>query len=206
MNELIREADKVIVCPRAGSSVDAITIDLKKILEAEHRMIEVQAVTPGKASELCTVFTISWRDLHQNICYLEKEKIDAQKIVDRRKAVVILEVLPQYLKDKGLFSAKSPTGNEELRSAVLALDIEHQVAQDVVDQITAIIELLKGKLKAFEWSYSTVKKIMGSNDAFNYLGRNDDRTATVIHQSGDEESPTPLIPGSARSRMGSPRY
>jgi hypothetical protein len=161
MSELIREADKVIVCPRAGTTVDAITIDLKKILEAEQRMIEVQALTPAKAGELCTVFTISWRDLHHNICVLEKEKIDAQKIVDRRKAIVFLEIVPQYLKDKGLFSPKSPTGNEEIRTAILNLDEEYQSGQEVVDQIVAIIELLKGKLKAFEMSFTTVQEDHG---------------------------------------------
>lgn len=201
MSELIREADKIIVCPRAGTSVDAIAIDLRKILEAEQRMIEVQAVTPAKASELCTVFTISWRDLHQNICQLESEKVSALKIVDRRKAVITLEVMPQILKDKGLSS------NKETRESVLALDSELQAAQDVVDQISAIIELLRGKLKAFEWSYATVKKIMGSSDAFNYLGRTDDRLSA---NPVDEESPAPIsnapAPGSARSRFGNPRY
>jgi hypothetical protein len=200
MNELIREADKVIICPRANTSVDAITIDLKKILEAEARMIEVQAVTPSKAGELCTAFTISWRDLHRNICQLETERVEAQKIVDRRRAVVFLEVVPEYLKKNGLYSAKSPTGNEEIRNAILNLDTDFQAAQDVVDQITAVIELLKGKLKAFEMSFTTVKKIMGSSDAYNYLGRNDDKT----RHSLDEESPAQ--PDTARSRMGSPRY
>jgi len=199
MSDLIREADQVIVCPRAGTSVDAITIDLKKVLEAEQRLIEVQAVTPGKASELCTVFTISWRDLHHNICALEAEKVEAQKVVDRRKAVITLEVMPELLKSKGISS------NKETREAVLALDTELTAAQDVVDKITAVVELLKGKLKAFEWSYNTVKKIMGSSEAYNYLGG----TSTVTKLDGSEESPSPVqttAPGSARSRFGTPKY
>lgn len=193
MSELIREADKAIVCPRANSTASAIVIDLKRIVEAEARIIEVQAFTPTKAGELCTAFTISWRDLHHNICALEAEKIAAQKVVDRRTAVITLEEMPKILKEKGVAS------NKETREAVLALDVELQAAQDVVDQITAIIELLKGKQKAFEWAFTTVKKIMGTSEAYNYLGGAD--TVTNLDGSRPESSPD-----SARSRMGKPRY
>lgn len=193
MNDLISESKQAIICPRADSSIEAIVIDLRAILVAESRMIEVQSVTPAKSAELCMAFTISWRDLHQNICFLEAEKLKAQRVVDCRKAILLLEVIPEMLKNK------KASSNDDNRKAVIALDEEHTRAQETVDQITAIIELLKGKMKAFEMSYTTVKKMMGASDTFNYLNRNDHRTTTSPH--GEEDAPA-----QPRSPFGIPKY
>jgi len=194
MSEFISESKGIILCPRADSDIKAIEIDLREILKAESRMVEVQSITPEKSGELCTAFTISWRDLHRNICVLEAEKISAQYVVDRRKAVILLDVFPEIQKSRKISS------NDDMRKAVIALDEEHSKAQETVDKITAIIELLKGKMKAFEMSYTTVKKMMGASDTFNYLNRNDHLTTTGSINDREESSETQT------KSWGKPRY
>lgn len=177
MDDLIREGGHALVVPRVGSNVSAIIIDLKAILKAEARIIEVQAVTPVKAGELLAAFNVSWRDLHQNICLLEKEKNDAQRELNRIRATVILERAPKIIKEKGL------SDNKETREACVTLDSEYQTTEEVLDQLVAAIELLKGKLKSFEMAYTSVKKLLGES-AYNFLNRNDHDTSG---DSGDRE-------------------
>jgi hypothetical protein len=66
-----------------------------------------------------------------------------------------------FLKTKDLSSTK------DTRDAYIVLDTKFQALQERVDQITAAAEWLKGKMKSFENSYSSVKKIMGE-DAYNF--------------------------------------
>lgn len=177
MSDLIKEAEHALVVPRAGADVSAIVIDLETILRAEARIIEVQAVTPMKAGELLATFNVSWRDLHYNICLLEKEKNDAQRELNRIRATVILERAPKLIKEKGL------SDNKETREACVTLDPEYDKAQEVLDQLVAAIELLKGKLKSFEMAYTSVKKLLGES-AFNFnrdiSGDGDDREPGVV--------------------------
>lgn len=201
MSEIIREANQAIVCPRAGQGTSAIVIDLKAISKNEARICEVQSVTPMKAGELLSIFNISWRDLHRDISYLEKEKNDAERDLTRIRSTLILDKVPGILKEKGL------TNNEHHREAVVALDPDYQRAEDILDQIKAIIELLKGKLKSFEMAYTSVKKLLGEN-AFNFVGRNENLSGT---SSADNDRDIGVTdenerPAQIKSGFGTPRY
>lgn len=199
----LRRADECIVCPRGSGEGSPIVIDLKAILIAESRVIEVQAVTPTKAGELLATFNVSWRDLHQNIVFLEKEKNDAERSLNRTRSTIVLDKVPDILKAKGL------TNNEHHREAVVTLDPDYQSAEERMQIITAISELLKGKLKSFEMAYNSVKKLLGES-AFNYLNRNDHRTSgdtgtRDIGETSPDERPAQTKP-KAYSGFGTPRY
>lgn len=200
--DLVRSPSEFITCPRGSGEGSPIVIDLKAILVAETRVIEVQAVTPAKAGELLATFNVSWRDLHQHIVYLEKEKNDAERAMNRIKSDIFLNKVPVMLKERGL------ANNEHHRDAVLNLDPDWEKALDRYDQLHAVSELLKGKLKSFEMAYNSVKKLLGEN-AYNFLNRNDHRTSGDTGTTGvGEISPDerPAQGAARRSSFGTPRY
>ncbi len=153
-----------LVCPAGAPGASPLILGLESILRAEQRQGEVAFVTPMKAPELLREFNIAWRDLHKITVQLAAEQLRAERELEKRKAVLILEVVPGILKEKGLGS------NEANRDAVITLDEKHQQLQEVVDEIDAIVRYLKGKLAAFENAFTSVKKIMGE-DVYNMQGR-----------------------------------
>jgi hypothetical protein len=199
--ELIRRPDEVVLCPRGSGQGEPIVVDMKAILIAESRVIEVQSVTPAKAGELLAAFNMSWRDLHQHIVYLEKELNDAERAVNRIRATITLERANAILEEKGLKHTKD---NVE---AVIQLDPDFIAADERREKIAALIEWFKGKLKSFEMAYTSVKKLLGES-AFNFLNRNDHRTSG---DSGDrdigEVSPDERpAQGRGYAGFGTPRY
>jgi hypothetical protein len=163
-------------------------IDLGAILIAETRQAEVATVTPTKAPELLSAFNTSWRDIHQLVTKLTAEKIQAEKHVANRRARLLLEVVPAKLKELGVPSSA------DMREAVVQLDPERESLQDRVDQLDAAIEYLKGKLKSFENSFTSVKKIMGE-DSYSYAGKN-------TNLSGDTSAPIHARPASVPPSSG----
>ncbi len=176
---------------------EPIIIDLSAILIAEARQEEVATVTPQRAPELLSTFNISWRDLHKIVSTLTAEKTKAEKAANVRRATLLLEVIPAKLK------AMDVSSSADMREAVITLDPEHIELQDVVDELTATIEYLKGKMKFFENAYTSVKKIMGE-DTYNMGGRGKNPNL-----SGDSNRPAPrTAPPTSPPRpgFGTPRY
>lgn len=171
-----------LVCPAGKASDPPVVINMTAILTSEARQEEIASVTPLKAPELLRAFNVAWRDLHDIIVKLESEHLAAERVLAKRKAVLILDVVPGILKEKTL------TSNEANRDAVITLDPEFQVLQDTVDQIDTVVQYLKGKLKAFEMAFTSVKKIMGE-DTYNMSNR-----------------PNPHLSGGADSKPAGPSF
>ena len=160
-----------LVVPAGKQGDSPKIIDLAAILRAEQRQEEVAFVTSQKAPELLREFNIAWRDLHKVVVMLASEQLAAERVLARRKAVLILEVVPAVLKSKGLSS------NEGTRDAVIELDLEYQELQEVVDQIDGVVRYLKGKLESFENAFSSVKKVMGEDTSWMQARQNHNLTS-----------------------------
>lgn len=195
-DELILRPDETIICPRGSGEGSPIIIDLKAIVKALARISEIQSVTPMKAPELLSDFTCTWRDLSQNITFLEKERNDAYRVVNKIRSIIMLDEVPEKLKARNL------SNNEHHREAIIALDPRFEEADQRKDKIEAVIGIMRTQLKAIEMAYTSVKKIIGEN-AYNYMGGNSHRT------SGDSGSTEPgeLSPSERPSQyFGTPKY
>lgn len=179
--------EQAIVCPKGKKGNEPIVIDLDKIRTSEIRQDEVAIVTKVKAPELLAEFNRSWRELHQIIVQLMSEKNDAEKEQAKRKAVLLLGEVNDILKVKGVSSTA------DTREAVITLDEEYQALTDTVDQIEAVVEFLKGKMKSFENAYTSVKKILTGEDSGYMGGRNPNL--------GGDTSSSPV-----RAGFGKPAY
>lgn len=188
--------------PAGNESKSDLVIDLSSIQHLEARQSEVATVTRAKAGELLSVYNKAWLDLHNLLARLEAEKNQAQRAVDQRKGVLILEVIPDKLKSLGISSAA------DTRTAVIDTDEEYRRLVDRLDQIEAVVMLLKGKAKSFENAYTSVKKIMG-DDAFNMKSgpslSGDTRSPanTSLVRAGAPSTPTTTKP--ARAGFGNPK-
>lgn len=186
----------------AGNAGEPNTIiDLQALLASEARQDEVAYVTLTKAPELLSEFNKSWRDIHSVVAKLEAEKNKAEKAANKRKGVLILEVIPARLKELGIASAA------DTRQAIIATDPDYEALTDRFDEITAALVYLKGKLKSFENAYASVKKIMGE-DAFNYKnkpgmsGGTQSKLAPSVARPGPTPPSKPAKPGWGRANYG----
>lgn len=161
-----------IVCPSGKPGAKTIVVDLKEISKIEARIQEIQVFTKEKAPELLSQFTIAWKDLHQNVVLLTKELNDAERHANRIKGRIILDEMPKELERRGLLATRSPSGNDDQRKAMLSQSDEYEEALDRVAYIEAVIELLKGKLIAFDMAYTSIKKLISDNGSsmYNSLG------------------------------------
>jgi hypothetical protein len=160
---MLIEATTVTV-PSPRSDIPARTLNLKNIQIAEARHGEVAMVTPVKAPELLVLFNGAWNDCdtyHKQLSYALT--VAEQELGNRRSTILLYEV-ETFLKGKNIPSTK------DTRDAVIMLDTTVQELQGNVDQLKAVAEYMKGKMKFFEHAYSSVKKIMGE-DAYNMSSR-----------------------------------
>lgn len=168
-----------------------MVIDLKAVHFIESRIREVATVNPHTAPELLMIFNQGYLELHRMVTMLSYEHLKAMDAANRVRSVLLLDTVPDLLKKKGLSSSK------DLRDAIIDGDMGYQVAKDRVDQLEAVIELLKGKLKAIEWAYTSVKKIL-SEPASHALTSNQHRL------SGDSGT-APIGTGEVQG-FGIPKY
>lgn len=174
------ETRREIVVPR-GNGTGGIVLDMTNVYIAEGRIQEVAFVTPHKAPELLSTFNVTFLELTRHITKLDYERNVAKRVANKMRAIILLDRVPAILKERGLATAKSPAGSEDLRQAILDIDEPYQTACDRVDQITAIMKLLQGKLTSIEMAYTSVKKIIGEN-AYNMNNPN------LKHGSSEDES------------------
>jgi hypothetical protein len=153
-----------LTVPAGKVSKPSLDIDLAAILIAEQRQDEIAMVTPMKAPELLALFNGSWRNVDRIVNQLTAERIIAERGLEQRRAVLLLDEIPNILQGKGVDSTK------DTRDAAIVADKNYQDLQDRVDQLTAAVAYMKGKLKSFENAFTSVKKIMGE-DTYNMNGR-----------------------------------
>lgn len=140
-------------------------------------------ITPGKAPELLSVLTVAFLDATRKVTLLASEVEQARRHTDSVKAIVMLDRAPRVLESKGLITARSPSGSQDQREAVLALDPDYKEACDRLNQIECFHELLKGKCKGIEWAFTAIKRILQEPGAHNYGSPHQKHGADIVDQA-----------------------
>ncbi len=144
-----------------GGGGRAITLDLKEVAKIEARIIEVSTVTMTTAPELLSAFISAWKHLHENMTVLVKEKVMAERQLERIQARVFLDEAPAEFERRGI------KGTADLRDALLHMSVEYNDTQDRMDDITAVVELVKGKLATLQMAYDAIKKVIQPQSTIN---------------------------------------
>ncbi len=143
----------IVECPR-GAGGSPLGFALGQVLRDEARQAEIAQITAAKAPELLATFNRAWLYVQERVAMAEYELSQARGAVDMRKAVVMLDVVPQVLEQKKLAQ------NADLREAVVQTDPEYRALLDRVDKIKAVVEFLRVKAKGFENAFTATKRIL----------------------------------------------
>jgi len=128
----------------AFKSTEPIKVVMSNIKEAERRLVEAKMVNPATYSELEYIFGEGYREAKKNLSMIGYELTKAEKALREAKSIAILDEYPQFLKEQGL------KDNATLRDAFLERQPDYVAAQDRIDYLKAVIDLLEGKVKVFE--------------------------------------------------------
>src|SRR5262245_33499050 len=105
----------IIFAPRGKKDEAPIPLDMAHWAALEARIQEVACVTPQKAPELLATFNRAALDLDHLANTFELEYQIAVREAEKVRAEVLLDKVPKVLQEKGLATAKSPMGSEDLR-------------------------------------------------------------------------------------------
>lgn len=148
-----------LTVPSGDPNKDPQKYDIEKMWKLEARRPEISTVTKVNAPELMQAFTDGYGITSRICAKLEGELEQAESAMEARKATVYLDEAPKILKQKGVVRDSNPSGSEEQRKAVLALDKEYKNLKDRYDQIKAAKALMNTYSKTFEMAFQSVKKI-----------------------------------------------
>ena len=180
----------IVFCqPIDGQTLE---IDMSKVAKAEARIQEIQCLTAAKAPELLSFFNEVWADLDKLVNALVYQCNVAKDNSKKVRSRILLDEVPAIIKAKDLPSSK------DIRDAIIDGHDDMQKADEMLHQVTCILELVKGKQKAIEMAYSSVKKCIG-DQTYNYSQNRRNPNVNGI----SETAPTGT---QSRSCFGTPKY
>jgi hypothetical protein len=151
--------DTIINVPSGNPDLPDLRFDLATINHIESRKSEVAYVNKDTAHELMAVFNEGYGNSRQIMAKVAMEIQKVQQEIRKRKAVVLLDIVPDELKRRNLSTPKAPTGSEDFRTAILNLDEMYNKLLDRCSALEAFYELMAIKAKGLEMAYQAVKKI-----------------------------------------------
>jgi len=146
------DINELIVPPFNGSQ--SIALPLSSIREGERRLIEAKMVNAATYADLEYCFGEGYREAKKNMAILGFEITKAEKALREAKSIAILDEYPQFLKDNQL------KDNSTVRDAFLERQKSYVIAQDRIDMLKAMLELMEGKIKVFENTSRYMRKEM----------------------------------------------
>lgn len=158
-----------LIIPSGNPELPDRHIDMVNLYTLEARKQEVAIVNKARAPELMRCFEQGYGLSARAMVGVRLEVNKAKEALDKRKAVVMLDIAPEVLKAKGLTTKASPAGSLELREAVLASDEIYLSLLDRLNRLEAAYELLKVKSKGFEMAFMSVRKIYDDLSKVNIL-------------------------------------
>lgn len=185
---------RILVCPAGTPGHADKQIEIVDLYRLEARQNEIASVNKVTAPELMQAFINGYGIASRALIQLQYELAVANKHIEERKAILILDVVPQVLKEKGLVRPSNPAGSEDLRKSVMIQDKEYRELKDRVDMIETAVEFLKVKAKGFEMAYQSVKKVYDNLSSINALTVNRPSSASTYMDTSEQAA------------IGKPRY
>lgn len=166
------ETSTSLIVPRGVPNLTPLTLDMTKVYIAESRIHETKAVSDITSPELKATFNEANALVSKYIAWVKFEINMAQKYLDLAKAEVILDKLPDRLKE---FKEKGIKDNSDLRDALVSQDTNYQDRQNAYFALEAVKLLLEAKAKSFDRAYWDCK---GNAEQRSGLGYNSFQVTT----------------------------
>src|ERR1017187_10822689 len=138
-----------------GDGTNKIAIDLVEIVKAEQRLCDVAIVNQHTAPEMLSTFNDIWLKLNRSVTQLTYQKNVAKNGHKTAQATAKLNCTDEAIKALGHSKASA-----DLRAAFVQRDAKVQATKDRLDEISFVLETLRGKMQAFYNAYNSVKKLV----------------------------------------------
>lgn len=158
MSDLLLSEDAFVV-PTCVSGEKPHCFDMRKIHNAEARLIELSSITKEKAGELLACFIDAYDNARTFRAVLRGELIRAKQRVKSVAGRVTLDEAATILKEKGLLNTRSPAGSEDLRKAVVDTHADYIAAIDLQAQVEAALDHMDGKVEKMHMAYFSAQEL-----------------------------------------------
>lgn len=135
-----------LVLPAEGK-IPELRLEMAKVVEAEHRILEAKTVNPVTYVDLESCFNESFRDLKRHLSSIGYQLDLASKAMEIAKSDLLLDKYPEYLESNNF---KKSQDNGDLRMAFFMRDPAYNAALDRINQLKALQSNLDGKVKVME--------------------------------------------------------
>jgi len=142
-----------LTIPEFGTR-SVVKLEYGKIAESERRLIEARVVNGGTYNELEYSFNEGYREAKTNLTIVRYELTQAEKAQRQIKSECLLDMYPDFIKERKL------NDNSSNREAFLERSKEYVASQDRIDMLTAMEEMFENKIKVFENVCRYMKKQM----------------------------------------------
>jgi hypothetical protein len=154
------ELNEVLVLPRGHiESKDSLQLEMSDIYKAEKRLGEIRSLRAGTAAEYMGFFNEAAAIAQRHMAAVQYEILVAKQKYDHRRAVVLIDLMPQKLKDLKDSGIKS---SEDIRDAIITLDPVCSQYRDRIDCLTAVHTMLENKVKVFVRAYNAARSVIDS--------------------------------------------
>lgn len=147
--------------PRARDGLEPLAFDMTGIRQAEGRLQEVAFTNNNRAPELLALFNGAFLITSRYINLLEYELDVVEQRLAEARAIFLIDKLPGLLAEKGLATARSPLGSEDIRQAFLDREPEFKALNEMAITYKCYIGLWETQQIGFENAYNSVKKLLG---------------------------------------------
>ena len=172
-------SNSVLSIPRPQHGLTPFVVDLTFAYQGEAKLQEIATATQTSAPYLASVFSRAYASLGRAFGALIHE-VGSQTIASRkRRARIILDLAPHIAKEKGLSSARSPTGSEDVREAICYSDEEYCAVEEYRAALEAVKELVFIKLQAMRMGYEATRAIIRGTSS---------SAGNQVHDLGTDES------------------
>ena len=149
-----------------------LIIDLREVYALEARKAEIVSVSKINGGSLLRAMEDGYQQTGNLLAMVAYKLTEVELALKRRKAFIMLDVIPQVIQDRKLGTARTPNGAADIRASIIATDVELQQLENCEAQLTAMKAKLKVKVDGFQMTYSGVKRVIdeksGSTGGFGY--------------------------------------
>lgn len=147
-----------------SSSAGEFQVNLAPIYIAEARRNELVAARGRSLIELANAFD----DGYDAACRLRAQAMYEQEIATiasrKRRAIILRDEMPAKLKERGLTSARSPVGAEDIRDTMYYEDAEFEKLETYRAALSAVVEFLFGKMMSMNRLCKRAESLMPQQD------------------------------------------
>lgn len=127
-----------------------LSINLSAVSDSRSATAKIALATPEQLLAIAAECLESMYSITNSIGKIKQALVETTIQKNQRRAELLSDEIPNILKAKGLVSARSPSGSEDQRSALLVLD-------ERLTELTSIEEDQRGVLSFLETSYKNAE-------------------------------------------------